>query len=201
MARFKGLNTQVLGISIDHVPSLQAWAESLDGIEYPLLSDFWPHGKVIRRYGVLRQEGYSERAIFVIDREGRIRYIDIHDIDEQPDNDELLKVIRDIDPQAAAEAAADPGELENAPVELPKGGIVLYCTTWCPDCRRARNWLQGRGLAYQDVDVDAVPGAADQVRQWANGYKTTPTFDIDGEIIVGFNIPALEKALGVRLGA
>ncbi|HBX68522.1 MAG TPA: hypothetical protein DEH25_03835, partial [Chloroflexi bacterium] len=45
-ALFVGLNAQVLGISVDHVPCLQAWAESLGGISYPLMSDFWPHGAV-----------------------------------------------------------------------------------------------------------------------------------------------------------
>ena len=87
------MNVQVLGISVDHVPCLQAWAESLTGINYPLLSDFWPHGEVARRYGVLRQEGYSERAIFIIDAEGIIRYIDIHDIDDQPDNNVLFSEV------------------------------------------------------------------------------------------------------------
>ena len=97
-----GLNTQVLGISVDHVPCLKAWAKSLGDISYPLLSDFWPHGEVARCYGVLRKEGYTERAVIVIDREGIIRYVDIHDIDTQPDNDELRSVLRSIDPEAAA---------------------------------------------------------------------------------------------------
>ena len=84
------MNVQVLGISVDHVPCLVAWAKSLGDINYPLLSDFWPHGEVAKKYGVfIEEEGKSERAIFIIDKEGIIRYIDIHDIDEQPDNDVL----------------------------------------------------------------------------------------------------------------
>ena len=79
------MNTQVLGISVDSTDSLRAWAESLGGISYPLLSDFWPHGAVATRYGVLRPQGYSERALFVLDKWGILRYIDIHDIDKQPD--------------------------------------------------------------------------------------------------------------------
>ena len=60
-------------------------------INYPLLSDFWPHGAVAEKYGVLiREAGKSERAIFIMDKGGIIRYIDIHDIDEQPDNEVLL---------------------------------------------------------------------------------------------------------------
>ena len=71
MARFEGVQTQVLGLSVDSTDCLRAWAESLGGITYPLLSDFYPHGQVAERYGVLRGVGSSERAIFVIDKSGR----------------------------------------------------------------------------------------------------------------------------------
>ena len=99
--KFEGYNTQVLGISVDHIPCLKAWAESLGGISYPLLSDFWPHGAVAERYGVLRhEEGKSERALFIVDKEGIVRYVDIHDIDEQPDNEELFRFLRQLEPDA-----------------------------------------------------------------------------------------------------
>ena len=156
MAKFAGLNAQVLGISVDHVPCLKAWAESLGGINYPLLSDFWPHGAVAKRYGVLRSEGYTERAIFILDKEGIIRYIDIHDIDDQPDNEVLFTELRRIDPEAASK---EPPEPEAAP--LPKAEIVMYCTKWCPDCRRARAWLKARSLEYTEVDIYARPGVLD----------------------------------------
>jgi len=98
MAKFAGLNAQVLGISVDHVPCLKAWAESLGGISFPLLSDFAPQGAVAKKYGVKRKEGFSERAIFLLDKFGIIRYIDIHDIADRPKNTvlfaELKKVIR-----------------------------------------------------------------------------------------------------------
>ena len=98
MAKFAGLNAQVLGVSVDHVPCLKAWAESLGGISFPLLSDFSPQGAVAKKYGVKRREGFSERAIFVIDKYGLIRYIDIHNIKDRPKNTvlfaELKKVIR-----------------------------------------------------------------------------------------------------------
>ncbi len=98
MAKFGKLNAQVLGISVDHVPCLKAWAESLGGISFPLLSDFGPLGAVARKYGVKRKEGFSERAIFVLDKYGIIRYIDIHNIKDRPKNKilfaELKKVIQ-----------------------------------------------------------------------------------------------------------
>lgn len=184
------MNAQVLGISIDHVPCLQAWAESLGGINYPLLSDFWPHGDIASRYGVLREEGYSERALFILDRDGIIRYIDVHDIDEQPSNDVLFEEIRRMDPVAAA---AEPEEPE--PEALPSGGIVMYCSKWCPDCKKARAWLQERNLAFTEVDVWTTQGAAAQVRAWADGKLITPTFEIDGNIVLDFNVEELEKIL------
>ena len=185
-----GLNAQVLGISVDSVPCLVAWAESLGSISYPLLSDFWPHGKVAETYGVLRPEGKSERALFILDKDGIIRYIDIHDIDDQPDNDVLFAELRRIDPEAAA---SEPPEPE--PVELPKRGVVMYCTKWCVDCKRARPWLQARGVEYIEVDINATPGAAQQVREWGDGKLITPTFNIDGEIVLDFDEEKLAKLL------
>jgi len=82
---------------VDSTATNAAWAESLNVENIPLLSDFWPHGQVAQSYGVLREQGFNERAIFVVDKKGVVRYIDIHDIDEQPDNEMLLDVLRDLD--------------------------------------------------------------------------------------------------------
>jgi len=96
MAKFAGMNAQVLGISVDSVPCLIAWAKSLGGISYPLLSDFWPHGEVAKKFGVLRKEGYTERAIFLLDRDGIVRYIDIHDINEQPPIEPIIHCLKEL---------------------------------------------------------------------------------------------------------
>lgn len=191
LAKFERLNAQVLGVSIDHVPCVQAWAKSLGGISYPLLSDFWPHGDVCQLYGVLRTEGYSERAIFVIDPEGIIRYIDIHDINDQPDNDVLLAEVRKLVPGAKEELEPE------SPVSLPHGGTVMYCTRWCMDCARARDWFLAHGLPLVEVDLNATPGAAHQVREWTGGHIVTPTFDIDGTIVIDFDPDRLSQVLGV----
>jgi glutaredoxin len=194
-ARFTGLDAQVLGISVDHIPCLKAWADNLGGIHYPLLSDFWPHGAVAECYDVLRPDGKSERALFIIDKQGIIRYIDIHDIDKQPSNQVLLEELRRIDREAAAREPR-----QAAPVErpLPRGGIVMYCTPWCSDCRQARAWLKAHGLAYTEVDIPSTPGADRQVMRWANGNLTTPTFDIDGVIVVDFDEARLREVLGIQ---
>jgi peroxiredoxin (alkyl hydroperoxide reductase subunit C) len=60
---------------------------------FPVLSDFWPHGAVAKRYGVLRSDGMSERALFVIDKKGFIRYIDVHDINKRPSFEDLAAAL------------------------------------------------------------------------------------------------------------
>jgi glutaredoxin len=190
------MNAQVLGISVDSVDCLRAWAESVGGITYPLLSDFWPHGQVAQTYGVLRPEGKSERAIFVIDKQGIIRYVDVHDIDLQPDNEELFRVLAQIDPQAAAATAARPAAQPQAEA-APTADVVMYCTPWCPDCRRARAYLKERNIAYVEVDISRDRAAAQRVQGWANGNETTPTFNIRGTIIVNFDQAKINQALGI----
>jgi len=78
----------LLAISVDNIPTLFAWTHQMvtDGgnLWFPVLSDFWPHGAVAHKYGVLRSDGMSERAIFVIDKKGVIQYIDVHDINQRP---------------------------------------------------------------------------------------------------------------------
>ncbi|MBN9386690.1 MAG: redoxin domain-containing protein [Chloroflexi bacterium] len=96
LAKFEGYDAQVLGVSIDSVHTNSAWAKSLGGLDYPLLSDFWPHGAVAEAYGVLRAEGMAERAIFIVDKEGKVVYIDVHDISLQPDNEDLFEVLRQL---------------------------------------------------------------------------------------------------------
>ena len=78
----------LLGISVDNIPTLYAWTNQMcmggGKLWFPVLSDFWPHGAVAQKYGILRSDGVSERALFVIDKKGIIRYIDVHDINVRP---------------------------------------------------------------------------------------------------------------------
>lgn len=98
LSKFEEYDTQVLGISVDSIPSHEAWQKSIGGISYPLVSDFYPHGEIAEKFGVLRKEapalGASERALFIIDKEGIVRFIDVHPIGEQPDNEELFEILR-----------------------------------------------------------------------------------------------------------
>ena len=81
----------LLGITVDNIPTLFSWTNQMGRLWFPVLSDFYPHGKVASAYGVLRSDGTSERALFVIDKKRIIRYIDVHDINERPPLEVLMK--------------------------------------------------------------------------------------------------------------
>ncbi len=83
----------LLGITVDNIPTLFAWTNQMGKLWFPVLSDFWPHGAVAKTYGILRSNGVSERAIFVIDKKGVIRYIDVHDINERPPLEDLAQAL------------------------------------------------------------------------------------------------------------
>jgi len=92
---FDSLNTVAVGVSTDTVPSKKAWAESLGIKSTRLLSDFWPHGKVVRAYGLFRKDdGISERANVIIDEKGTVAFIKVYPIGKLPDIDEILDALR-----------------------------------------------------------------------------------------------------------
>lgn len=74
----------LLGITVDNIPTLFAWTNQMGKLWFPVLSDFWPHGKAADAFGVLRSDGMAERAIIIIDKDGIIRYIDVGDINKRP---------------------------------------------------------------------------------------------------------------------
>ena len=75
----------LLGITVDNIPTLHAWTRQMGKLWFEVLSDFWPHGAVADKYGVLRSDGVSERALFFIDKEGIISAILVMDINHRPD--------------------------------------------------------------------------------------------------------------------
>ena len=85
-------DTLVFGISVDNSYTLDAWSKQM-GIEFPLLSDFWPHGAVAEKCGVMFPVGVAERAVIGIDKEGIVRYIDVHPVLEVPDLDACAAVL------------------------------------------------------------------------------------------------------------
>lgn len=95
-ARFERLSAQVLGISADATPSKAAWAKSLGGISFDLLSDYYPHGAVTEQYGVLHPAGFPIRSIFIVDLDGRIAWAKKYGVDEQPETREVLEQLEAI---------------------------------------------------------------------------------------------------------
>jgi len=88
---FESLNTALIGITEDNIPTLYAWTKTMGTLWFPVLSDFWPHGKAASAYGVLRSDGTAERAVFIIDKQGIIRYIDVHDINSRPPLEGIIR--------------------------------------------------------------------------------------------------------------
>ncbi len=86
----------LVGITVDNLPTLHAWTQQMGGLWFPVLSDFWPHGETARQFGVLRTDGTSERAIFIVDKAGIIRFIAVSDINRRPDLGAIVAALKEI---------------------------------------------------------------------------------------------------------
>lgn len=94
-ADFEALGTVAVGISVDSFPTKHAWAKSLGLQSTRLLCDFWPHGAVAHAMGVFREEdGYSERANIIVDGTGRVVFIKVYEIPQNPDLEEIFAFLR-----------------------------------------------------------------------------------------------------------
>lgn len=95
--KFEALDTVVVGMSVDSVFSHVAWQKHEIGmLTYPMGSDFHPHGEVASRYGIMRTQpplGINERAVFVIDKQGRIAFAQVYELGELPDNEDVFQVL------------------------------------------------------------------------------------------------------------
>ena len=97
--RFEAADTAVLGLSIDAQPSKTAWAKELGVTSFDLLSDNYPYGAVAQKYGVFRQkDGISDRAVFVIDKAGKVRWSKVYDIPQHPNNDDVFAALSELGP-------------------------------------------------------------------------------------------------------
>jgi peroxiredoxin len=90
---FAEMGAVFIGITVDNIPTLHAWVDAMGGLNFPVLSDFFPHGAVSEEYGILRTDGTSERALFLVDKEGILRFIDVHDINERPPLEDLFEAL------------------------------------------------------------------------------------------------------------
>ena len=96
LKKFESLDAQVLGISVDSVWSHKAFAEKMK-ISYPLLADFQPRGALAEKYGVyLPEKGITGRAIFIIDKQGKVAWAKNYDIPTLPDVNEVAEALKKI---------------------------------------------------------------------------------------------------------
>lgn len=99
LARFAGCNAQVLGVSTDSIFSHQAFQKELGGLSFPLASDRWPYAAVAQAYGLFPPSKHTipfvnDRAVFIVDAEGKIAWSKIYELKDQPANADLLGVLR-----------------------------------------------------------------------------------------------------------
>lgn len=90
---FEAHDAILLGITVDNIPTLYSWTRQMGNLWFPVLSDFWPHGAVADKFGVLRSDGIAERALFIIDKAGILRYAKVGDINRRPDLEELINAL------------------------------------------------------------------------------------------------------------
>jgi peroxiredoxin (alkyl hydroperoxide reductase subunit C) len=99
-ALFEQHDAVMLGITVDSIPTLYAWTRQMGPeLWFPVLSDFWPHGAVASKYGLLRSDGVSERALIFIDKKGIIRDILVSDINKRPDLESCAIALDRLDPK------------------------------------------------------------------------------------------------------
>ena len=93
LPQFTDRDTQLLAVSNDSIHTLRVFAEQ-EGLEYPLLSDFWPHGNVSRAYGVFDEDkGCAVRGTFILDKEGVVRWTVVNGLPDARDLGEYVKAL------------------------------------------------------------------------------------------------------------
>jgi peroxiredoxin len=95
--RVLATNAETVAITVDSIMNTTTWEREIGPFDFPICADFWPHGEVCARYGVLRESGpeagASERALFVIDRDGRIAFRKVYGEEEIPPMEEIFPML------------------------------------------------------------------------------------------------------------
>jgi alkyl hydroperoxide reductase subunit AhpC len=95
----RSLKAEVLAIGCDNVDSCVVWVEQI-GVTFPVAGDFWPHGQVALDYGVMRGEGIADRGVFLVDRDGIVRFRDVYPENMVPPTDPVLNALRQLSGQS-----------------------------------------------------------------------------------------------------
>lgn len=87
---------------------------------------------------------------------------------------------------------------KTAQSSVTQGPVILYTTTWCGYCKRARAYFNQKGIPYIEKDVERDPVAGREAMMKSGGSGGVPVIDIDGTIIQGFDVMGIERALAQR---
>jgi glutaredoxin len=105
-----------------------------------------------------------------------------------------------VSPESTPDPAPAPAE-PPAPVSIEGLRVVVYTTSWCPVCKRAKAWMNGHGIPYEEHDIEASSDDARDNRA-INPRGSIPTFDIEGNVMVGFSegelVATLQRAARMR---
>ena len=95
---FLARGAETVGVCVESIMNTTAWEREIGPFDFPLCSDFWPHGEVAAKYGVLRTEqpdaGVSDRAVFLVGKNGEIAFRKLYDRNELPGVKEVLEALQ-----------------------------------------------------------------------------------------------------------
>jgi peroxiredoxin len=92
-ARVLSSNAETVVLTVESIMNMTAVERAHGPFDFPLCSDFWPHGAVCRRYGVLRESGASERAIVLVNPAGLVAFCKNYDANETPSLDDIFPLL------------------------------------------------------------------------------------------------------------
>jgi mycoredoxin len=73
--------------------------------------------------------------------------------------------------------------------------VTMYSTTWCGYCRRLKRQMDEAGIPYREIDLDEDPSDADRIVRATGGFRTVPTLDVGGRLLVNPTLPEVQEAL------
>ena len=98
--KLSAANAEVVALSVDSIMNTTEWEREIGPFDFPMCSDFWPHGEVSRAYGAFREQnpyaGASERAVFVVNRAGKIVFSRVYGLLDLPPVSDVLEVLRSL---------------------------------------------------------------------------------------------------------
>lgn len=99
LKQFADYDAQVVGISPDSIYCHLAWQEkSIGWLDYPLASDYYPHGAVAQKFGIQRLgeplPGINDRSVFIVNKAGKISFAKVYELGQEPDYEELLSELK-----------------------------------------------------------------------------------------------------------